>query len=184
MQPEHYDELSLKIGMALSVTKISDDDDSIMVSSDHPILQLINLSRLKKSKLIEEYDRSQLNETWAEVDYVNRSYTAYKEVQGLVDYTDMLISFAEKAVFHCPRFKLCFMDEAQDLSPVQWDIAHALDDLSDRMYCAGDDDQAIYRCEIALNGQNWCRKALVVTRYICPQQHLAERTLLHPRRVA
>ena len=145
MQPEHYDELSYKIGMALSVTKISDDDDSIMVSSDHPILQLINLSRLKKSKLIEEYDRSQLNETWAEVDYVNRSYTAYKEVQGLVDYTDMLISFAEKAVFHCPRFKLCFMDEAQDLSPVQWDIAHALDDLSDRMYCAGDDDQAIYR---------------------------------------
>ena len=145
MQPEHYDELSLKIGMALSVTKISDDDDSIMVSSDHPILQLINLSRLKKSKLIEEYDRSQLNETWAEVDYVNRSYTAYKEVQGLVDYTDMLISFAEKAVFHCPRFKLCFMDEAQDLSPVQWDIAHALDDLSERMYCAGDDDQAIYR---------------------------------------
>lgn len=37
------------------------------------------------------------------------------------------------------------LDEAQDLSPLQWDIAHALDAKSDHMYCAGDDDQAIYR---------------------------------------
>ena len=143
MQPEHYNELSYKIGISLNVSKISDDD--ILVSSDHPILQLINLSRLKKTKLRDEYNSSNIHEAWTEVDYVNRAYTAYKEVQGLVDYTDMLISFATKAVVNCPRFKLCFMDEAQDLSPVQWDIAHALDDLSDRMYCAGDDDQAIYR---------------------------------------
>lgn len=38
-----------------------------------------------------------------------------------------------------------FLDEAQDLSPLQWDIAHILDKNSERMYAAGDDDQAIYR---------------------------------------
>ena len=40
--------------------------------------------------------------------------------------------------------RLCLLDEAQDLSPLQWEIAHLLDSKSDKMYCAGDDDQAIY----------------------------------------
>ena len=45
----------------------------------------------------------------------------------------------------CPTFEITFLDEAQDLSPLQWDIAHALDKKSKAMYAAGDDDQAIYR---------------------------------------
>ena len=57
----------------------------------------------------------------------------------------MLAVFAEQGERCCPNFKLTFLDEAQDLSPLQWDIAHMLDTKSERMYCAGDDDQAIYR---------------------------------------
>ena len=33
----------------------------------------------------------------------------------------------------------------QDLSPLQWDVAHVIEKHSERIYCAGDDDQAIYR---------------------------------------
>jgi hypothetical protein len=76
---------------------------------------------------------------------VDRAYRDYKETMGLYDYTDILDKFVKEGIAYCPRFQLTFMDEAQDLSPMQWDIAHALDDISDKMYCAGDDDQAIYR---------------------------------------
>jgi DNA helicase II / ATP-dependent DNA helicase PcrA len=63
----------------------------------------------------------------------------------LMDYTDMLELFVQKADDICPTFEIAFLDEAQDLSPLQWDIAHAIDRKSKKMYCAGDDDQAIYR---------------------------------------
>jgi DNA helicase-2/ATP-dependent DNA helicase PcrA len=63
----------------------------------------------------------------------------------LYDFTDMLSVFVTSGARYCPQFKLTFLDEAQDLSPLQWDIAHLLDTKSDKMYCAGDDDQAIYR---------------------------------------
>jgi DNA helicase II / ATP-dependent DNA helicase PcrA len=143
MQEEHFRELAQYTGISLTTTKVDEDGEG--VESDHPALSLINLARLKKVDLRTEYNASNLEETWAEVEYINRSYTEYKESRGLLDYTDMLEKFAKEAMHRCPRFKLCFMDEAQDLSPMQWDIAHALDDISDRMYCAGDDDQAIYR---------------------------------------
>ena len=145
MQKEDYDELSQKIGYSLNITSISDEEDLGTVTSDHPILQLINLARSKKVPLEQEYNRSDIEHEWREVDYVDRAYKEFRQTRNLIDFTDMLEKFATEAMQFCPRFQLCFLDEAQDLSPLQWDIAHKLDQLSERMYCAGDDDQAIYR---------------------------------------
>jgi len=38
-----------------------------------------------------------------------------------------------------------FIDEAQDLSPIQWEMVHMLEQNSEICYIAGDDDQAIFR---------------------------------------
>jgi|21_taG_2_1085346.scaffolds.fasta_scaffold01786_2 DNA helicase-2/ATP-dependent DNA helicase PcrA len=146
MQREHFDELSNKIGIVLTIRSAAlDDDDVGLITSDHPIIGLINLSRLKKTSLRTEYNCSSLEEDWMTVDYVNRAYHDYKNAHGLIDYTDMLVEFVDNAINYCPEFDLCFMDEAQDLSPLQWDIAHALDKRAKSMYAAGDDDQAIYK---------------------------------------
>jgi DNA helicase II / ATP-dependent DNA helicase PcrA len=144
MSRGHYADLSSKVGIELQGSVLSEHDDTLgSVASDHPILALINLARLKKTDLRKEYNQSQLQHTWFEVDYVARSYQKFKEVNGLLDYTDMLEMFV-KEKDSCPEFDLCMLDEAQDLSPMQWDIAHKLDAHSKKMYCAGDDDQAIY----------------------------------------
>ena len=45
----------------------------------------------------------------------------------------------------CPQFDTVFIDEAQDLSKVQWDMARTLMKSSDDTFIAGDDDQAIFR---------------------------------------
>ena len=41
------------------------------------------------------------------------------------------------------KLKVMFVDEAQDLSPLQWKM-YDLKSNSDDVYLAGDDDQAIY----------------------------------------
>ena len=147
MQEINYRELSKKIGISLGGSKNTNFDDDVpsMVSSNDPILGLINLARLRKINLRDQYNISNLEDDWNTVNYVDKCLREYKEKLGLYDFTDMLAQFVSGKNTYCPEFDLCFLDEAQDLSPLQWDIAHILDENSKRMYCAGDDDQAIYR---------------------------------------
>ena len=144
MGSQNYKELSQAIGFNLN-SSASEDEDVSFKATDHPILQLINLSKTKKTTLEHEYNHSNVNFTWVEVKYVADSYANYKSTFGLMDFTDLIIRFANEADHLMPSLKICFLDEAQDLSPLQWDIAHKLDKKSERMYVAGDDDQAIYR---------------------------------------
>ena len=147
MQDENYRELSKVTGVSLNGSKVSNFDDDLpsVTKSSDPVLGVINLARLRKVPLRDQYNVSRLEESWNLANYVDRVLREYKERFGLYDFTDMLAVFAEQGERCCPNFKLTFLDEAQDLSPLQWDIAHMLDTKSERMYCAGDDDQAIYR---------------------------------------
>ena len=147
MQETHFQELSRSIGVTLGGTKAGSFDDDLpsVVASSDPILGLINLARLRKISLRDQYNESSLEAEWNTVNYVDKCLREYKESMGLYDFTDMLDEFVKGADTLCPDFDLCFLDEAQDLSPLQWDLAHAIDKHSKRMYCAGDDDQAIYR---------------------------------------
>jgi len=147
MQEENYRELSRTIGVDLGGQKNTaiDDDIPSMVASSDPVLGLINLARLRKVNLRDQYNISEVEQDWNTVNFVSKSLKEYKEAMGLFDFTDMLEHFATGDARFCPEFDLCFLDEAQDLSPLQWDIAHLLDKQSKKMYCAGDDDQAIYR---------------------------------------
>ena len=44
----------------------------------------------------------------------------------------------------CPKYDVIFVDEAQDLSPIQWKMYDILKKNSKHVILAGDDDQAIY----------------------------------------
>lgn len=145
MQKEHFDDLSHKIGVELNVANSFNPEDGPALTHEHPVLGLINLARLKKVDLYTEYNNSTVELPWVEVDYIARCYEEYKKINRLLDYTDMLALFAAEAERICPSFDYCFLDEAQDLSPLQWDIAHVLNTKSKKMYVAGDDDQAIYK---------------------------------------
>ena len=145
MSPENFTELSELICYDLNIPKPTSMDGGNAGVTDHPILSVINLARLKKVTLQEQYNLSRIGNTWIEVDYVARSYDEYKKQHTLYDYTDMLSLFVDRSDTICPEFEVVFLDEAQDLSPLQWDIAHALDKKAKRMYVSGDDCQAIFR---------------------------------------
>ena len=59
-----------------------------------------------------------------------------------------------------PKFDVVFIDEAQDLSLMQWDMTRSIWNKTKDSFIAGDDDQAIFRWAgadvdsfIALEGQ-------------------------------
>jgi DNA helicase II / ATP-dependent DNA helicase PcrA len=81
--------------------------------------------------------------------YINtiKSYEEFKQ-QHRVDFTDMIERYIEVAT--PPNFKLLIIDEAQDLTPLQWKFVYKLSEAAERVYVAGDDDQAIYEWNGAL----------------------------------
>jgi superfamily I DNA/RNA helicase len=59
-----------------------------------------------------------------------------------LDFTDMVQKFITSGL--AINFKVLMVDEAQDLTPLQWDMVVKLALNADKVYLAGDDDQAIY----------------------------------------
>jgi len=108
-------------------------------------LEIINMARILREPLKKIYNQSivPLKTDWARVDYVARGLEHWKEAYGLFDYTGMLELFLHRDL--CPKLEVVFIDEAQDLSPIQWEMVRRLEEKSKICYVAGDDDQAIFR---------------------------------------
>jgi DNA helicase-2/ATP-dependent DNA helicase PcrA len=66
-------------------------------------------------------------------------YESWKETESLFDFTDLL----ERATTPLP-VDVVIVDEAQDLSELQWSVLDRFAANAQRVYIAGDDDQAIF----------------------------------------
>ena len=73
------------------------------------------------------------------VERFTRTYSTWKKDQGYVDFTDLL-----EADLRPLDIDVCIVDEAQDLSNLQWRAFDILACNAQRVYIAGDDDQAIF----------------------------------------
>ena len=73
---------------------------------------------------------------------ISKEIDSYKKTYHLIDFTDMIQKFINCG--HCPEFDVIFIDEAQDLSLIQWGMVKKLQEYSKDIYVAGDDDQAIF----------------------------------------
>lgn len=72
-------------------------------------------------------------------------YEAFKADKNVIDYTSILENAASNPDW-LPNYKIVFVDEAQDLSKLQWSVVNNLITKSQAAFIAGDDDQAI--CEV------------------------------------
>ena len=144
MQPKHYRELSEKMEIELDFNQKQDEDyDGVFYSTD-PYIQMINLARSKELDPIKFYhlannSKISLNKLEIIVEELER----YKEQNGLIDFPDMLEKFLDSG--EAPRLRVMFVDEAQDLSLIQWRLVKKIEEKSQDSYISGDDDQAIYK---------------------------------------
>jgi len=107
---------------------------------DESVLACISLARLKRQPIAEAALDAELP-----LDYVleiQRDLEAFKQDAHLIDYTDLIEQFIKRV--DPPNLDLLIVDEAQDLSRLQWDMVEKLAENAKDVYYAGDDDQAIY----------------------------------------
>lgn len=108
---------------------------------------VLSYANNRKVTTMEAYDHFGRPGTLQKFGMFLESYAAWKESTGFLDYDDMLMRF-RSVLTNSPgtigRWPVLFIDEAQDLSPLQWDVVRLLCRGARRVYVAGDDDQAIF----------------------------------------
>ena len=143
MKHSDYRDFGLKCGIPIKTAWYEESNG--IFNSDNEYLRLINKARVLEIPVLDLYDR---NEHGMDIErdllyLLDQELSRYKKEKGLIDYNDMLEQFIQQDV--SPSFDVLFIDEAQDLSPLQWRMVRTLWAKADKTYIAGDDDQAIFR---------------------------------------
>ena len=107
------------------------------------LLFMENLARVRGIPLRDIYDEDDDDLSFHEVQRFSDALAAYKSDMGVIDFTDMLVQFVDSNIM--VDIDVLFVDEAQDLSLLQWKVVQKLATNVRRLVIAGDDDQAIYR---------------------------------------
>lgn len=136
------------------------------------MLFMDNLARVRQIELRQQYEESHDSIDWAVIDRFSRAMSQFKSSRQLLDYTDVLQRFVDEG--DAPMLDVLFVDEAQDLSHVQWTVICLLARNCRRVVVAGDDDQAIFRWagadvdvlldlegDVTVLGQSWRVPVLV-----------------------
>ncbi len=144
MQKMHYEDLGKKLKMKLDYHEY-DNNESGLFTTKSDLLRIVQLAKLRNITPEEQYNLRQHTQdiTESELKRFSNELSRYKKEYNLIDFTDMITEFIKSD--KSPRFDVVFIDEAQDLSLSQWDMARSIWDKTKDTYIAGDDDQAIFR---------------------------------------
>lgn len=143
MRKDNYIELGETLGLEFSKTDSMEDEDGFIENVKMEGDKYAYLDSFARSRGITPEQTWELlgdyNLSWLEYERYSRAVTQYKKERGLLDFCDLL------TYPHTPLdVKVAIIDEAQDLSTLQWYFALGIFSKVERMYVAGDDDQAIY----------------------------------------
>ena len=149
MQEEHYKIIGEECGLRIKYATYEKNEFNGIFTSNSEYLSLINLATVRNISVLDQLDR---NEHLGKIErdklqVVAKHIEDYKNTYKLIDYNDMLNRFINQIQLpdaKVPEFDVIFIDEAQDLSLLQWKMITALQPHTKDIYIAGDDDQAIF----------------------------------------
>jgi len=144
MQRRHYDDLGKKINMRIDYNEY-DAEQTGLFTTNSEYLRIIQLAKLRGITPEQQYNLKEHSQDLSvrDLKILSNELQAYKKEYGLIDFNDMITEFVKSDV--SPKFDVVFIDEAQDLSRMQWDMAKCIWNKTTDSYIAGDDDQAIFR---------------------------------------
>ena len=146
IQPYHYEDLGKKLNIRVSFTDKYNEEETHFLTCNNPYFQMIQRAinkdiDIKKEFDLNEHDKKQVKD-FDTLDHIYKNLQIYKNKNSLYDFNDIIKSVINSNKI--PHFKAIFIDEAQDLSPLQWQLYDKLKEHCDQICLAGDDDQAIY----------------------------------------
>ena len=107
-------------------------------------MKIIEYSRCTKTSLQDAAIKLDLIDFISEplLEQIDSDILDYKKDYNMFEFSDMISDFVDKKL--CPSLDVIFLDEAQDLNPLQWEMFFYIESQCQRSFVAGDDDQAIY----------------------------------------
>lgn len=134
MDRAKYYDFSKKIGMSFTGyydAELQGGDDKYLFWND-----LYRNNKEYSKKMYETLDTKKAH-------FVMAQYLKYKDTFGYADYTDLIERFNKQKV--SVPVEVAIIDEAQDLTTLQWRMVWTAFAHCKRIYIAGDDDQSIYQ---------------------------------------
>ena len=181
MQDEHYEDIGRSLGIEVTVYS-NGEEKTGFVDSDSEYFNIINAARIKEIPIEDEYNTDMYSQDLDQnLLYILRDeLDNYKKSYVLKDFTDMIEKFIKAEL--CPKYDVVFIDEAQDLSPIQWKMFDVLKKNSNHVILAGDDDQAIYGwagADVKRFQQEPAKEIILPQSYRVPKlvQHIADNIL-------
>ena len=144
MQGRHYKDLGSKLGFPVTYADYQEDQGGIF-TSDSEYLRIIQLAQLRNITAEQQFDLAEHTQDLErdQLRIIANELIRYKKEYNLIDFNDMILDFTKSDL--SPKFDVVFIDEAQDLSLMQWDMARSIWNKTKDSFIAGDDDQAIFR---------------------------------------
>ena len=145
IQPHHYEALGKMLNVRVSFNDKYNEEQTHFLTCNNPYFQMIGKAINKDIDIREEFDLNEHDRKdidWNTLNHIYINLQEYKKKMHLLDFNDLIKQAIKLDKF--PKFKAIFIDEAQDLSPLQWQLYDKLRENCEDMYLAGDDDQAIF----------------------------------------
>lgn len=148
MGRQDYRTLSNMLGVDFEGNDATSVDDGISIptmgGSGAKYLQMIMRAKYKEVSLEKEYNETNDYSLYFEkLRQIALQLTSYKGHVNKLDFSDMISKYIESV--EPPYLDLLIVDEAQDLTPLQWTMVEKMAENADQVIIAGDDDQAIHR---------------------------------------
>ncbi len=146
MQPYHYEELGSLLGIRVNYSDKYNEEETHFLTCNNPYFQMIGKATNLDIPVRDLYDRNEHDRKqidWTPLNNIRLNLKRYKTINELLDFNDLIKEVIEQRD-KIPELEAIFIDEAQDLSPLQWKLVDILKTKTKHLYLAGDDDQAIY----------------------------------------
>lgn len=139
-----YIALCGQLGLSITNKGMSEDGTISGQSKGDRLFFMENMARATMMDLKEYWENNYMEDiAWYELERVSNTIKEYKRANNKKDFTDIIYDFLSSPI--CPPIKALIVDEAQDLTPLQWKMVDKLADGVDSIWIAGDDDQAIFK---------------------------------------
>ena len=144
MGNEDYAVLGRMLGLSFKGSVSLDDDWHMPGETFHDdYVRIYDRSRLRLVSLEQEFrETANYDLFYPALLQIAGTLDNYKMANNKMDFTDMLSVYLK--IGQPPRLKLLIVDEAQDLTPLQWAVVRRMQEFTEYTCFAGDDDQAIH----------------------------------------
>ena len=139
---DNKDLIKIANEMSLEISTFQSAEDGAGSKQGDKIMTIESLSRLRMVSPKEQWiDCNFPDCPFYLVQEWQKNLEDYKLKHKKVDFTDLLLSYNHGPLIGVKYF---IIDEAQYLSPLQWKVIDEMSSQSEKVFLAGDDDQAIY----------------------------------------